>query len=82
LRLAAPGELELSVEDNGVGCPREVVLGGGKSLGFRIVGILAKQLEGTLEQVEFAGSRFVVRFRAGTSRREEAVASGGGEIAA
>jgi len=82
LRLAVPGELELSVEDNGVGCPREAVSAGGKSLGFRIVQILAKQLEGTLEQVDCAGARFVLRFRAGTSQREEAGAAVVGPVAA
>jgi len=69
LRQSAPGELELSVEDNGVGCPPVASAREGKSLGFRIVAILAKQLEGSLEQPECAGTRFVLRFRAGTSRR-------------
>jgi two-component sensor histidine kinase len=82
LRLAAPGELELSVEDNGIGCPREAVSGGGKSLGFRIVGILAKQVEGLLDQEDCAGTRFVLRFRAGTSRRAERVADEEGSVAA
>ena len=69
LRQSAPGELELNVEDNGVGCPRIAAARSGKSLGLRIVEILAKQLEGSLEQPECAGTRFVLRFRAGTSRR-------------
>jgi two-component sensor histidine kinase len=68
-RQSAPGELELSVEDNGVGCPRIAPARNGKSLGLRIVEILTKQLEGSLEQAERAGTRFVVRFRSGTSRR-------------
>ncbi|MGO9012617.1 MAG: sensor histidine kinase [Bryobacteraceae bacterium] len=69
LKQSAPEELELSVEDNGVGCPRVVPARSGKSMGLRIVGILAKQVEGSLEQQECGGTRFVLRFRAGTSRR-------------
>ena len=69
LRQSAPGELGLSVEDNGVGCPRAAAARNGKSLGLRIVEILTRQLEGSLEQSECAGTRFVLRFRAGTSRR-------------
>lgn len=72
LRQSAPGELELSVEDNGIGCERVAEARNGKSLGLRIVEILTKQLEGTLEQPECAGARFVLRFRAGTSSRVEA----------
>jgi len=81
-RLAAPGELELSVEDNGIGCPREAVLGGGKSLGFRVVGILAKQLEGSFDQEDCGGARFILRFRAGTSRQAEILADVAGPAAA
>jgi two-component sensor histidine kinase len=69
LRQSMPGELELSVEDDGVGCARVAAARNGKSLGLRIVEILAKQLEGSLEQPECAGTRFVLRFRAGTSSR-------------
>jgi len=45
LRQSAPGELELSVQDNGVGCPQVLPARTGKSLGLRIVEILAKQVE-------------------------------------
>jgi len=61
--------LELSVEDNGVGCPRVGPARNGKSLVLRIVEILAKQLEGSLEQADCAGTRFVLHFRGGTSHR-------------
>jgi two-component sensor histidine kinase len=69
LRQSAPGELELAVEDDGVGCPPIAAARNGKSLGLRIVEILTRQLEGSLEQPDCAGTRFVLRFRAGTSRR-------------
>jgi hypothetical protein len=68
--------LDLSVEDNGVGCPRGVALEKGKSLGFRIVQILTKQVEGTLEHVDCPGTRFMLRFRAGSSCRKPVVAGG------
>jgi two-component sensor histidine kinase len=69
LQQVAPGDLELSVEDNGVGCPRISAARNEKSLGLRIVEILTKQLQGTIEQPEGAGARFVVRFRADDSTR-------------
>lgn len=78
LRQSAPGELELSVEDDGIGCPRIAPGRNGKSLGLRIVEILAKQLEGSLEQAECAGTRLVLRFRSGTSRRVVRVRRGEG----
>jgi len=79
LRRSAPGELELTIEDDGVGCPRGPRPRDGKALGLRIVEILAKQLEGSLEQGESAGTRFVLRFRAGTSG--PMAESGNGEAA-
>ncbi len=79
LRQSEPGQLELSVEDNGVGCARVVPARSGKSLGLRIAEILAKQVEGSLEQAECTGTRFVLRFRAGTSRRIVRVISRGEE---
>jgi two-component sensor histidine kinase len=67
LRQAAPEELELAVEDDGVGCAPVIGAGHGKSLGLRIVQILTRQLEGTLEQRECAnGTRFVLRFGLGS----------------
>jgi two-component sensor histidine kinase len=60
---AAPGVLELVFEDNGIGLPPDGVVGEDtKSLGLRIVGILARQLGGTLQQENGCGSRFVLRF--------------------
>jgi two-component sensor histidine kinase/PAS domain-containing protein len=66
LRRSTPGELELSVEDNGVGCVQVVADRNGKSLGLRIVEILTKQLEGSVERPACAGTRFVLRFKAGS----------------
>jgi len=68
LRKSAPGELELTIEDDGVGFVRSRQARDGRSLGLRIVDILTKQLEGSLEQTASPGTRFVLRFRAGTSR--------------
>ena len=45
-----PGILELAVQDNGVGCSDSIARCGRKSLGLRIVDILAKQLDGTLHR--------------------------------
>jgi len=65
LRKAGPGQIELRVEDNGVGCPRMAPARNGNSLGLRIVEILTKQLEASLEQGDGEGTRFVLRFRGG-----------------
>lgn len=75
---SAPGQLELTIEDNGVGCPRGPRARDGGSLGLRIVEILTKQLEGSLERADSAGTRFVLRFRAVTSRR--VARNGRGEV--
>jgi len=69
LRRQGPGRLELSIQDNGIGCPRGAPARDGKSLGLRIVEILTKQIEGSLEQTDGPGTCFVLRFHAGASRR-------------
>jgi PAS domain S-box-containing protein len=62
------GTLELSIEDDGIGLPAgRLAERTTKSLGLRIVGILTKQLDGSIEQVagkKLAGSgtRIVLRF--------------------
>jgi len=61
-RAAESGELELAVEDDGVGLPAGSLGGSAGSLGLRIVGILARQLDGTIEQEACAGTRIVLRF--------------------
>jgi len=57
-----PGVLELAVADNGVGCSVSAARCGFKSLGLRIVEILAKQLDGTLNRETTHGTRVVLRF--------------------
>jgi PAS domain S-box-containing protein len=63
LHECAPGWLELSVEDDGIGLPAGFLAKQStQSLGLKIVGILTKQLEGSIEQQVSAGSRIVLRF--------------------
>jgi two-component sensor histidine kinase len=66
---SAPGNLELAIEDNGIGAPPGLAARETKSLGLKIVGILSRQLEGSFEQQPAAGggTRFVFRFPAGSS---------------
>jgi PAS domain S-box-containing protein len=64
-----PGFLELSVEDDGVGYAPSSDSTRRKSLGLRIVEILTKQLDGSLRQESGGGTRFVLRFAAGSSRK-------------
>jgi PAS domain S-box-containing protein len=70
-RESSPGFLELAVEDNGIGSPPGATARNTRSLGLEIVGILSRQLEGSIEQqaATGAGTRFVLRFPAGSSRR-------------
>ena len=63
LHECAPGWLELSVEDDGIGLPAGFLAKqSAQSLGLKIVGILTKQLEGSIEQQVSAGSRIVLHF--------------------
>jgi PAS domain S-box-containing protein len=64
-RESAPGWLELAIADNGVGCPEGAGGAPGKSLGLRIVYILAKQLDGSIRQDRGDGTRFVLHFPVG-----------------
>ena len=59
-----PGCLELAVEDDGAGLPAGSLGGQNESLGLRIVGILARQLDGSLEQKACPGTRILLRFPA------------------
>jgi two-component sensor histidine kinase len=70
LQECAPELLELSVEDDGVGFPAGALAEQNtQSLGLKIVGILIKQLEGSLEQQQVnAGSRIVLRFKGTMSK--------------
>ena len=58
LRETGDGELCLSASDNGVGLPPNVDLAAPKSLGLRLVSLLARQLRGTLEVDRSGGTTF------------------------
>ncbi len=57
-----PGNLELAVEDDGVGSVDVLVERHTKSIGLQIVRILTAQLGGTLKQEPASGTRIVLRF--------------------
>jgi PAS domain S-box-containing protein len=60
---AATGELSMSCQDDGIGMPKGVDWRRRQSLGLRIIGILAKQIGGTIElEPGGAGTRFELRF--------------------
>jgi two-component sensor histidine kinase len=63
-RESRPGQLELAIQDDGVGSSAGQGEGKTKSLGLSIVGILTTQLDGILEREASAGTRFVLRFPA------------------
>ena len=51
------------MEDDGIGLPAGFLAKqSAQSLGLKIVGILTKQLEGSIEQQVSAGSRIVLHF--------------------
>lgn len=56
------GVCELAVEDDGVGLPPGILDSRSQSLGFRIISILANQLDGSVEQREGPGARIAFRF--------------------
>jgi two-component sensor histidine kinase len=71
LQESGPGDLELVIEDNGIGAPPALAEGNTNSLGLKIVRILSRQLEGSFEQQTAVGggTRFTLRFPAGTAQR-------------
>lgn len=56
-------EIELSVSDNGVGLPDQISMEHGRSLGLKIVSMLAQdQLHGKITIERETGTRFYIRF--------------------
>jgi len=58
------GQYHLRVRDDGVGLPKDFDFHNAKSLGLRLVGMLATQLRGTLEYRNGSGSEFHIAFQA------------------
>jgi PAS domain S-box-containing protein len=56
------GHLTLTLADDGVGLPAEVVVGSVSSLGLKLVSILTEQIGGQLTVERFPGTRFVITF--------------------
>jgi PAS domain S-box-containing protein len=57
------GGLSLSIGDDGVGLPLGIEPGRTNTLGLQIVGLLTRQLNGTLAIDRIAGTAFSIRFR-------------------
>jgi two-component sensor histidine kinase len=53
-----PGQFELIVEDDGIGLPPGYDIAGSESLGLQLVGLLVKQLDGTITADSQGGARF------------------------
>ncbi|HZV54457.1 MAG TPA: histidine kinase dimerization/phosphoacceptor domain -containing protein [Rhodocyclaceae bacterium] len=60
------GKVLLTVADNGVGLPPDFNLGAAKSLGLRLLPLLADQMRGSVTIDSSNGSRFELRFPADT----------------
>ncbi len=63
LRPVGLGLLELVVGDNGIGMPAYLDLNKVETLGLRLVNILTKQLQGSIELEDKEGTEFRVRFK-------------------
>ena len=65
IKLITVGEnrLQLTVSDNGVGLPKNLDFTQTKSLGLKLVNILAKQLGGSVEMIHDNGANFIINFR-------------------
>ncbi len=61
-REPATGRLRLRVADNGVGMPADLDWRRARSLGLRLVQMLARQLEGSIETGAGPGTEFLIRF--------------------
>jgi two-component sensor histidine kinase len=68
LRRCGPGRVELAVEDDGVGIPKDFDPGKSGSLGMLLVRTLVEQVGGELEIRRENGTRFQVRLFAEDAR--------------
>jgi two-component sensor histidine kinase/integral membrane sensor domain MASE1 len=55
-------QLELLIADDGVGLPEETELAARDSFGFKLVAMLAEQLQGSVQITRGGGTAFLVRF--------------------
>ena len=67
-RLLNDGRCELSVQDDGVGLPKDVQLDSLQSLGLKLVDVLTQQSEGHLDIQRKEGSVFTVTFQSGCQK--------------
>ncbi len=56
------GHASLIIEDNGIGIPESVDIDNSPSFGLRLVGILTRQLDGTITIARKGGTRFTITF--------------------
>ncbi|MBP7735367.1 MAG: PAS domain S-box protein [Spirochaetes bacterium] len=56
------GRINLGVSDNGVGLPEGAALDQAKSMGFRLINVLAKQIKGTLLIEQNLGTSVLLKF--------------------
>ncbi len=68
LRQDSDDKFTLAVRDNGVGLPKDFALQQCESLGLKLVGILVKQLKGTIHLNTSGGAAFTITFEARKGR--------------
>lgn len=69
LKKSEEGMYELCVKDNGKGLIEDIDLASANSMGLRLIGRLAKQLQGSFEYQYFNGAIFKVKFRDTETRK-------------
>ncbi|MEX0720423.1 MAG: histidine kinase dimerization/phosphoacceptor domain -containing protein [Balneolaceae bacterium] len=57
------GRVELSIKDNGRGVPENLTIDKSPSLGLKLINLLSKQLNGTVELKSKSGSNFSLQFK-------------------
>jgi PAS domain S-box-containing protein len=63
----APG-IELLFEDNGIGFPKTADFYQSETFGLKLVHLLVKQLDGSIEQVIDGGTRYTIMFKTATQQ--------------
>ena len=64
--------LQLCISDNGCGMPTNFDIAKAKSLGMKLVNILARQLKGKAHWENDSGARFIVNFKESAARKVKA----------
>ncbi len=63
MHLISENEVELIIQDTGIGLPKDFSIEKVNSLGLKLVKLLTEQLDGSLEIIKNQGTKFKIKFR-------------------